>query len=323
LNSQSLNPYSYILNNPFSGTDPTGYANEPVPDCNTTGQSGSCSYSQTGSHIQGKANISADANGHASFTGPGAVGGRLITNTSSISANGAPSGTGTTGTSAGGRKEQAAPDSKKNSTGTVTIGNDPSPSTAPRHWDEKSASSPRHRYGKGKDLPEVPGYPESGESSWRGSLDSVFYYAAADYNQKHGLEPGDYSYIDAYTIKAWAMIESGGTKQAFLTDPLQVNKAGDAAADKMSFLGLTRGQQMTPTLSVSLGLEWWRHKGDLHENENFILTWKGDRAAFELYNANDKMDKFNDQGVKVKHYVWYADQIIKLSEQMRASAGGN
>ena len=37
LNSQSLNPYSYILNNPLSGTDPTGYANEPVPDCNTTG----------------------------------------------------------------------------------------------------------------------------------------------------------------------------------------------------------------------------------------------------------------------------------------------
>ncbi len=34
LNSQSLNPYSYILNNPLSGTDPTGYA---------------C----TGSHIQG------------------------------------------------------------------------------------------------------------------------------------------------------------------------------------------------------------------------------------------------------------------------------
>jgi hypothetical protein len=25
LNSQSLNPYSYILNNPLSGTDPTGY----------------------------------------------------------------------------------------------------------------------------------------------------------------------------------------------------------------------------------------------------------------------------------------------------------
>jgi RHS repeat-associated protein len=44
LNSQSLNPYSYILNNPLSGTDPTGYAactgshieNSGGADCPTT-----------------------------------------------------------------------------------------------------------------------------------------------------------------------------------------------------------------------------------------------------------------------------------------------
>ena len=35
-NSQSLNPYTYILNNPFAGTDPTGYAIE-------SNQLGSCS----------------------------------------------------------------------------------------------------------------------------------------------------------------------------------------------------------------------------------------------------------------------------------------
>jgi RHS repeat-associated protein len=29
-NSQSLNPYSYIMNNPMSGTDPTGYCSAPV-----------------------------------------------------------------------------------------------------------------------------------------------------------------------------------------------------------------------------------------------------------------------------------------------------
>jgi RHS repeat-associated protein len=48
LNSQSLNPYSYILNNPLSGTDPTGYAcstgthiqGEAGPNCETTGATG-------------------------------------------------------------------------------------------------------------------------------------------------------------------------------------------------------------------------------------------------------------------------------------------
>jgi RHS repeat-associated protein len=44
LNSQSLNPYSYILNNPLSGTDPTGYqskfANDSVCDIGSTNRNG-------------------------------------------------------------------------------------------------------------------------------------------------------------------------------------------------------------------------------------------------------------------------------------------
>jgi hypothetical protein len=50
-NSQSLNPYSYILNNPFAGTDPSGYACEGVPG---PGQSCSISITPTGSHIAQK-----------------------------------------------------------------------------------------------------------------------------------------------------------------------------------------------------------------------------------------------------------------------------
>ena len=33
-NSQSLNPYGYLMNNPLSGTDPTGYAIDNCPDGN-------------------------------------------------------------------------------------------------------------------------------------------------------------------------------------------------------------------------------------------------------------------------------------------------
>ncbi|MBN7827663.1 hypothetical protein J0A66_20700 [Bowmanella dokdonensis] len=32
-NSQSINPYSYIMNNPMSGTDPTGYSGKPPESC--------------------------------------------------------------------------------------------------------------------------------------------------------------------------------------------------------------------------------------------------------------------------------------------------
>jgi RHS repeat-associated protein len=44
LNSQSLNPYSYILNNPLSGTDPTGYASSCGDVSTSKAGSGSCNY---------------------------------------------------------------------------------------------------------------------------------------------------------------------------------------------------------------------------------------------------------------------------------------
>lgn len=52
LNSQSLNPYSYILNNPLSGTDPTGYA--------------AC----TGSHIENAGGVDCASTTGARIDGP-------------------------------------------------------------------------------------------------------------------------------------------------------------------------------------------------------------------------------------------------------------
>jgi hypothetical protein len=52
LNSQSMNPYSYIMNNPLSGTDPTGYDADPSVGTNIPGvEAVGTETSATGSHL--------------------------------------------------------------------------------------------------------------------------------------------------------------------------------------------------------------------------------------------------------------------------------
>jgi RHS repeat-associated protein len=77
LNSQSLNPYSYIMNNPLSGTDPTGYART----CDVNGDTKQCTVDMkandkrdvtrevTGSHLKEKiGTVTQNANGTSTFT---------------------------------------------------------------------------------------------------------------------------------------------------------------------------------------------------------------------------------------------------------------
>lgn len=76
-NTQSLNPYSYVLNNPLSATDPTGY----TENC-TAGQTAGCppegqikagdtahqSYTPTGSHIAVSVTARGNADGSVTVT---------------------------------------------------------------------------------------------------------------------------------------------------------------------------------------------------------------------------------------------------------------
>ncbi len=67
-NSQSLNPYSYIMNNPLAGTDPTGYEGKEVEKTVTV------STKTTGSHLRKtKVTISASSEGISISGGNGAA----------------------------------------------------------------------------------------------------------------------------------------------------------------------------------------------------------------------------------------------------------
>jgi filamentous hemagglutinin len=67
-NSQSLNPYSYILNNPLAGTDPTGYAACGDISSGDPG-SGTCDFTQNGKTTE--VNFSVGSNGTVAVAGKG------------------------------------------------------------------------------------------------------------------------------------------------------------------------------------------------------------------------------------------------------------
>lgn len=67
-NSQSLNPYSYILNNPMAGTDPTGYCAEGKVD----GEKFSCRFTPIGSRISQEVTGTVGSDGAVTFNWPAA-----------------------------------------------------------------------------------------------------------------------------------------------------------------------------------------------------------------------------------------------------------
>lgn len=129
-----------------------------------------------------------------------------------------------------------------------------------RYDEGEPSEAYRHKidYERNK-IVEVPGYPETGSTVWRGWNDKAFTEAADEYNQKYGYKPDDEGYRSRESIKAQSMIESGSSKhkEVFLRDPLQVNNQGDYNTDnkKLEVAGLTRGEEMDPKKSAKVALE--------------------------------------------------------------------
>jgi hypothetical protein len=85
-------------------------------------------------------------------------------------------------------------------------------------------------------------------------------------------------------MKAWQMRESGGTADAFKTNPFQVNKRGDWVSDKGKFAGLTESQKMTPETSAEAALKWLHYKGRIDDERNRV-PYQGHYNALKNYNA--------------------------------------
>jgi len=86
------------------------------------------------------------------------------------------------------------------------------------------------------------------------------------------------------------MQESGGSPNAFKTDPFQVNNAGDWPKDNMKakVAGLSQGQAMTPEASADAALKWLHYKGRIDpDNPNRLGPYLGHYEALKKYNAKD------------------------------------
>lgn len=162
---------------------------------------------------------------------------------------------------------------------------------------------------------EIRGYPETGTNSWRLSNDEIFIAACNKYNEKYGLSEKSESYISPKMLKAWAMVESGGSKDAFLTDPLQVNNPRDWDDMKANIAGLTQNQHMTPEASALAALEWRRYKGYRHDETGAEIEWRGDFQAFRRYNGNTNPPPAQAETDRTEHRDYYADLILELGAE--------
>ena len=140
----------------------------------------------------------------------------------------------------------------------------------PENWldDDQQAgggSSEAKAAGPKNPIGPVEGYPETSKNAWRAGNDDTIVAAANKYNSERNLLPGDMEHMTPKLMKAWQMRESGGSPEAFKTDPFQVNNHGDWVDEKGKIAGLTNGQKMTPETSAEAALKWMHYKGRIDE----------------------------------------------------------
>lgn len=117
------------------------------------------------------------------------------------------------------------------------------------------------------------------------------------------------------------MVESGWNKQAFQTDPLQVN-AGDWDDKKRTLAGLERHQVMTPQTSADAALKWLQYKGWHHDLTGERDHYRGDDRALWGYNGNwHARSNYtgNSADADVIQRDWYAATVPRLAREPAAT----
>jgi hypothetical protein len=125
------------------------------------------------------------------------------------------------------------------------------------------------------------------------TLDPTVERHVAEYNQAHGLKPGDREYLDPNLVKAMIRQEAGYNLDALIRDPMQVNAfIGDWDKQKAGF-GLVEGVAPGADLSVKAGIQWLRRKAYLHDDHGDERRFIGWPKAVQRYNGH--LADYSDQ----------------------------
>jgi hypothetical protein len=163
--------------------------------------------------------------------------------------------------------------------------NDSEPATAQRAAGTGEAD--------GNASPVAGGPRRAPPTSYPRTLDPTVERRVAEYNQTHGLEPGDREYLDPDLVKAMIRQEAGHDMDALIRDPMQVNAYPLDWDQQKANYGLTKGVLPGADLSVKAGIQWLRRKAYLHDGQGRESRFIGWPKAVQRYNA--RLPDYSDQ----------------------------